>query len=231
MKLPKRVHKNIMLVLIASLLALGGLAARLKPSARTWGEAVNGLQITIYPDQFDSTPSKTPKFRVELRNAGQKDLVVNLGAMLANGKRQYPNAVVLVLTDAQGKSRRLDLREPGAIAGRVDPFILPIPIGATFSIPVDLDKYVAAESREFDYKLKPGSYLLDAQFTGRSVSQQEANLDVKGIALMPYWTGTVASNQLRFEISTKTAWVTTPTPASALPIQRKCTNEFPATVH
>lgn len=201
MKLPKRVHKNLMLVSIASLLVLGGLSAALKPSAETWGEAVSGLQMTIYLDRAEGVPSKVPKFRVELRNAAQKDLVVNLGTMLANGKMQYPNAVVLVLTDAQGKSRQLDLREPGFIAGRVDPFVLPIPIGATFSIPVDLDKYWAAESKEFDYKLKPGTYSLEAQFTGRSVSQQEANLDVKGIALMPYWTGTVASNHLRFEVS------------------------------
>jgi hypothetical protein len=203
MKLAKKVHKNLMLVLVASLLVLGGLSAALKPSAETWGEAVSGLQMTIYLDRADGVPSKASKFRVELRNAAKKDLVVNLGMMLANGKMQYPNAVVLILTDAQRKSRRLDLREPWAIAGRVDPFVLPIPIGATFSIPVDLDKYWAAESKNFDYKLKPGTYSLEAQFTGRSVSQQEANLDVKGIALMPYWTGTVASNQLRFEVSSQ----------------------------
>ena len=203
MKLPKRVHKNLPLVLVASLMVLGGLSAALKPSAETWGEAVNGLRMTIYLDRAEGVPSKIPKFRVELHNAAQKDLVLNLGMMLANGKMQYANAVVLVLTDAQGKSRRLDLREPGAIAGRVDPFVLPIPIGATFSITVDLDKYWAAESKEFDYKLKLGTYWLEAQFTGRSVSQQEANLDVKGIALMPYWTSTVASNQLRFEISSQ----------------------------
>ena len=82
----------------------------------------------------------------------------------------------------------------------MDPFVLPIPIGATFSIPVDLDKYWAAESKEFDYILKPGTYSLEAQFTGRSVSQQEANLDVKGIALMPYWKGTATSNRLQFEV-------------------------------
>jgi hypothetical protein len=201
MKLPKTVHKNLFVVSVTSLLLLGGLSAALKPSVETWGEAVSGLQMTICLDQAEGGPSKAPKFRVELRNAGQNDLVVNLGMMLANGNRQYPNAVVLALTDAQGKSRRLDLREPAFIAGRMDPFVLPIPVGATFSIPVDLDKYWAAESKEFNYKLKPGLYSLEAQFTGRGVSQQEANLDVKGIALMPYWTGTVASNQLRFEVS------------------------------
>jgi hypothetical protein len=84
----------------------------------------------------------------------------------------------------------------------VDPFVVPIPVGATFSLPVDLDRcYWPVASKEFDYKMKPGAYSLEAQFTGRSISQQEANLDMQGIALMPYWTGTVSSNQLRFEVS------------------------------
>ena len=110
MKLPKTVHKNLFVVLVASLLLLGGLSAALKPSVKTWGEAVSGLQMTIYLDRAEGVPSKAPKFRIELRNAAEKDLVVNLGMMLANGKMQYPNALVLILTDAQRKSRRLDLR-------------------------------------------------------------------------------------------------------------------------
>jgi hypothetical protein len=81
----------------------------------------------------------------------------------------------------------------------VDPLIVPIPVGAAFSIPLDLDQYWPAASKEFDYHLKPGSYSLEAQFTGRGVSQQEANLDVKGSALMSYWRGTVTSNRLQFE--------------------------------
>ena len=144
--------------------------------------------------------SKTPDFRVELRNVGENDLVLNLGVMLANGKRPYPNAIILTLTDAQGKSRRLDLRDPSFISGRVDPLVVPLPVGAVFSIPVNLDRYWAVASAEFDYKPKPGSYALEAQFTGKGVSQQGANLDLPGIALMPYWQGTVTSNLLRFDI-------------------------------
>lgn len=203
MNLPKRVHRNLRLVSLASLLVLGGLSAARKPVVQTSGEASSGLQMSIYPDQTGGAPSTATKFRVELRNAAQKDLLLNLGIMLANGKAQYPNAVILILTDAHGKSRRLDLREPGFIAGRMDPFVVPIPSGARFSIPVDLDKYWAAQSKEFDYKLSPGTYSLEAQFTGRNVSQQEANLDVKGIALMPYWTGIAVSNRLRFEVSSQ----------------------------
>ena len=67
-------------------------------------------------------------------------------------------------------------------------------------MPVDLDKYWAAKSKEFEYKLEPGTYSLEAQFSGKTVSQQQANLDVKGIALMPYWTGSVISNRIQFEV-------------------------------
>jgi hypothetical protein len=49
--------------------------------------------------------------------------------------------------------------------------------------------------------LKPGTYFLEAQFSGRGLTQQEANLDVKGLALMPYWTGSITSNRLQFEFS------------------------------
>ena len=156
--------------------------------------------MTIDLDRAEVGQWNTPRFRIELRNAAERDLVLDVGMMLANGQKQYPNAVVPRLTDAQGTTRRLNLREPPAVGGRVDPLIVPIPIGAAFSIPVDLDQYWAAASKEFDYHLKPGSYSLEAQFTGRGVSQQEANLDLKGIALMSYWRGTVTSNRLQFEV-------------------------------
>jgi hypothetical protein len=193
-------NKALSILLLASLLTLTGSAVAKWQSPPTWGEVVGGLKMSIYPDQSSGADSKPPKFRVELRNAGESDLILNLGIMLANGKKQYPNAIVLTLVDAQGKSRRFDLREPWFVAGRLDPLVVPLPTGAAFSILVDLDKYWAAASKEFDYKLKPGSYSLEAQFTGKGVSQQEANLDVKGIALMPYWTGMVTSNRQQFEV-------------------------------
>jgi hypothetical protein len=193
--------KALSAALLTSLLMLTGSAVAKRPSAPTWGEAVDGLQMSIYPETASRPESKPPKFRVEFRNTGENDLILNLGVMLGNGKRQYPNAVVLSLTDTTGKSRQLDLREPAFVAGRMDPFALPIPIGATFSLSVDLDNYWAAKKKEFDYKLKPGSYSIQAQLTGKGVSQQEANLDVKGIALMPYWRVAVTSNQLRFDVS------------------------------
>ena len=200
MSFPKRSHKNLSIALLASVLLLVGSMFAVDRGPQG-GQVNRELEMNVHLDATDVGQSKGPKFRVELRNAGKYDLILNLGIMLANGRKQYPNDIVLIVTDSQGKARRFDLREPGAIAGRADPLIVPLPVGSTFSIPVDLDKYWAAASEEFDYKLKPGTYFLEAQFDGRGVTKQEANLDVKGIALMPYWTGSITSNRLRFEVS------------------------------
>ena len=200
MKLPKGFHNTFWCIFFAGLLLSTGSSARIEPSSQTSGQAVSGLQLTVHLDQAESMESKAPKFKIEFHNVGESDLVLNIGITLANGKKQYPNAVVLAITDSQGKTRRFTLREPAIVAGRMDPLILPIPVGASFSISVDLDKYWAAASGEFDYKFKPGTYSLEAQFTGKGVSQREANLDVQGIALMPYWTGAVTSNQQQFKV-------------------------------
>ena len=72
--------------------------------------------------------------------------------------------------------------------------VLSLPVGATFSMLVDFDKYFAAASTEYDYKPTPGTYSLEAQFTGKGVPR---DID---LLLGHYWEGTVKSNQLRFEV-------------------------------
>ncbi len=196
MMLPSRIYKIAAGGLFVSVLFIAGSSATVKAIPKTWGDTVSGLQLAIYREPAECAQSKVPNFRVELRDAGASDLILNLGSMLANGRKQYPDAVVLILTDSQGKSQTLELQGPAGVAGRIDPLIVPIPVGSTFSIPVDLEKY-----GPFGFKWKPGTYSVEAQLTGKGVNQADANLDVKGIALMPYWRGTAASNQLRFEIS------------------------------
>jgi hypothetical protein len=196
---PKSCHKNLSFALLASLPLLAGSLSAGPES----GQANQELKLTVRLDSNEVGEPKVPKFRVELQNAGENDLVVNLGIMLGNGKKQYPKEIFLILTDSQGKARRFDLRGPAGIAGRMDPLIVPLPAGSAFSIPVDLAKYWPAASNEFDYKLKPGTYFLRAQFSGKGLTQQEANLDETGLALMPYWTGSITSNRLRFEFSSQ----------------------------
>ena len=164
------------------------------------GAPVNGIALLLTRGA-ECASSRIPCFRVEFRNVGENDLILKLGMMLANGRKQYPSAVALNITDAQGIHRRFDLIGPAGIAGRVDPFALVLPVGARFSIPLDLSKYFAAASREYDYKFPPGNYWIEAEFLGKSVSERDANLDSKNVALFPYWEGIVDSNELLFAIS------------------------------
>jgi hypothetical protein len=154
------------------------------------GAVVEGIALCLFPS------GQTGSVTIEVRNTGPKDVVLNLGIMLDNGAWQYPNAICLILTDAKGKVHQGVLAEPGIIAGRLDPFIVPLPHGASLILPLDLTKYVLYSSGQME-ELRPdptNRYTVRAQFTGKSVSQAEANLDVKGLALMPYWTGIALSN-------------------------------------
>jgi hypothetical protein len=155
------------------------------------GIPVAGIALCLsrFPDPGDAT--------LELRNTGPKDTVLNLGIMLANGARQYPTAITLVLTDAEGRQHHAELAGPAILNGRIDPFIVPFPSGASLRLPLHISEWVLYASGHMEEisSLDPKKhYTVQAQFTGKSVGQAEANADVKGLVLIPYWTGVVVSN-------------------------------------
>jgi hypothetical protein len=157
------------------------------------------------PDGSDSLhlllAEKDDPFTVtaSLVNTGPQALVLNLGMMLGNGKGQFPNLIEFQLTTPEGELLNLTPRL-GGIAGRIDPMIVPMPSGATYSLRIDFSEFWAPPNRTWTSVLPAGAYTLTAQYTGRGVPFRTANLDMKGVALMPYWTGTVKSNTLRFTI-------------------------------
>jgi len=161
-------------------------------------EVQGGLQFTIVQIQDTSAP---PLFRGELHNAGDHDLTLNLGMMLANGKKQYVDRIRLLLTDPHGKLLHLEMTGPAVIAGRIDPMVVPLPVGATFVLPIDLKDYSAPKEEIWALDLTPGEYTLSGEYLGVGVPQRAANLDMQGISLMPYWTGTVDSNTLLFTLT------------------------------
>jgi hypothetical protein len=120
---PKGGHQNLSIALLASLLSLGGSISAGPQS----GQVNRELKMNVYLDAAAVGESKVPKFRVELQNAGEDDLILNLGITLANGRKQYPKDIVLLLTDSQGKARRFELKEPFYVAERVDHLIVPLP--------------------------------------------------------------------------------------------------------
>jgi hypothetical protein len=196
-----RVHR-IIWVLIPTLLSVGGLAAQ-NPNPKAWGQPVDGLQMRVSLDPAGGQ-SKSPKFRIELRNAGEKALLLNLGIMARNGEQQYPTAVSLILVDARGESRLLELKSPQVSDAGRETLYLPLPIGATFSVPVDLDDYWAPTSKEFN--LKPGTYSLAARFN-RMPTKGAFRFQPVGVrsfdTVNPEAGGPPTSNTLQFEVPSR----------------------------
>ena len=63
-------------------------------------------------------------FRVELHNPGSHDLILDLGITLANGTKQYPNALEFAITNSNGRILHLvPIDDLTMIGGRVDPLI------------------------------------------------------------------------------------------------------------
>lgn len=186
-----------------------------------WGQAENGLQMSIYPAQEDRESLTAFRYRVEIRNVGKKDLLLVLGGMLANGRKQYPDAVRVLLTNAQGKTLDCGIPGPAAVSGWVGPFIVPLPVGASFLLPVDLKEWTSnwtwcSTPRVQDPLLTftPGKYALRARYSASTVRgdywppnpgspspvQTPDEILWGGIILMPKWLGSVTSNQIEFQV-------------------------------
>ena len=159
-----------------------------------WGAPVDGLQMSI--SAGDSSNVDVPKFQVAMRNLGRRDVVLNLGIMLANGKVQLPDRIRLNLTDASGRTQELrffDKRYP-AIAGRVDDYVVPLRIGSTYTVTFDLDQFWSPDTKDFQLRLPSGKYQIAAQFEG--VGAKTSNLDMPGMKVMNFWMGKLQSNAL-----------------------------------
>jgi hypothetical protein len=193
------IRRGITAVLIFGVMILFASTAL----AQRGGTPVGGLQI-ILSQQPDVTQSEPIKFKVSLVNVSNSNLTLNLGIFLGNGP-EYPTALALILSDVQGRVRRLVIGGP-PLAGRVFPWILHLAAASTFDIPIDfvdssfsipivglLENYPLYPV----YKLSPGIYAIQAQFIGGR--DTGALLDLPGIST-PRWEGTATSNQLEFEV-------------------------------
>lgn len=153
------------------------------------------LQLTLTQVQDPSRPG----FLVKFTNVGKHPLILSLGFTLA---KEYPDAVHLLLTDAQGKTLLLDLSGPGFIGGIASPYVVHLSAGAMYALPIDLEDYIAHHIAHKEMlwvsDLPSGYYMLKAEYTGLDASLQPVDHPVRRTALTPYWTGTVISNSLAF---------------------------------
>jgi len=188
-------HK--ILVIIATSISVLALSAhgssRRSQESTDCGRAVNGVQMCL--------TSSGSNLRLSFANVGDRDVTLNLGVMMANGKVQLPNRVAMKFSDAQGKTRLFhfgDKRYPG-VAGRLDDYVLPLRAGSTYTLQLTLDQFWCQETKEISIPLLSGNNYLTAQFEGTGANA--VNLDMPGIKLMNFWFGKVESNTLTMPAS------------------------------
>jgi RNA polymerase sigma factor (sigma-70 family) len=167
-------------------------------TAPVWGKPHNGLRLGLV--MLDDQGNAGPRFRAILENVGGADTVLRLGVVLANGKKQVPTAFRLTFIEADGK-KRIWQRQLGSVAGRIDPFVVPLGAGGRYRIA--MSDFEDEEPSRRGVRLANGQYRVVLEFIGKVVEQQDTNPDMRGLALMPYWTGTIASEERTFEIGEK----------------------------
>ncbi len=170
------------------------VAAQLFPRA---AETRLRMSISAAKPKFTN---EIPVFHVTVENAGDKDVMLNLGMMLANGKVLLPDAIRLILIDSRGKSRELhfaDRRYPG-VSGRIDDYAVPLRVGSAYTLRLSLDNFWCHKTKEFRLNLKPGEYHVRSEFAGKGA--QWINCDMEGIKLMNFWQGTLQSDVTVFRI-------------------------------
>jgi hypothetical protein len=158
-----------------------------------WGLPIQGLQMSISAVGQDKIAE--PEFQVALRNIGEKDVTLNLGMMLANGKVQLPTGIRLILAEPSEKERELHFAEPN-IAGRVDDYVVPLRVGSMYTLKLKLNQFWSPNTKETRLKLETGRYQVSAQFQGSDAKTH--NTGSESIALMNFWRGKLQSNVLSF---------------------------------
>jgi RNA polymerase sigma factor (sigma-70 family) len=169
-----------------------GLPKAAEGERPAWGTARKGLRLGL--SRADAKGDGKVRLLAVLENVSNEDLIVNLGLMLGNGKKQLPTAVRLLFTDAGGKELALR-RKVGGVAGRVDPFGVPLAAGCRYTVACDLEDYLDEDAGK---PLAPGRYRARAEFVGKAPT-----INTTGLALMTYWTGTVESGALPVTLPTK----------------------------
>jgi hypothetical protein len=176
----------VVTALISMVLGVAAADASRLRAAADCGRTVDGVQMCL--------ATSGSNLLLTFSNVGDRDVILNLGTMLSNGKVQLPNRVAIKFTDAQAKTRLFKFadRKHAFVAGRVDDYVVPLRVGSMYSLQLTLDQFWCQETKEFSIPLLSGDNYLSAQFEGTGA--HAVNLDMPGIKLMNFWLGNVESN-------------------------------------
>jgi len=135
------VSKTGLWVIIALLFA--GSAAMAGSPSFQWSYGPNNGQLRMGAAIDHNTPAgHPPDLLILIENIGKKDLTLNLGMSLGNGALYELDGIELTAIDAKGRVHYYHYAgRVGAIDGRVDPFVVPLPPGAAYQMRFSLSRF------------------------------------------------------------------------------------------
>jgi len=223
MRFSKSIYGALFCTLVAVILC-GAIARGLAGhGGADWGDPVNGLQISISQAQAEGKHTGLPVLQVNLYNSGKQDLYTIPGMLQdACAPRNLAGNFKLTMTDSKGTVLRLGPPFQAICEGVTEAFVLPMPAGTTFSIPIDLNAYSyrgadrSEMPKQLSAALKPGEFSIQAEYSGTAAGeyddlrtadqirydqayQREVHLAVG--ATMEVWRGTIRSNSLHISFA------------------------------
>jgi hypothetical protein len=165
------------------------ILALLSAAAEGWGSAVNGVRMEIA--FIGDTHSGV---RITVQNTGNQALLLPAGTLI--GDRFYDLRFEIVVSVPGGQERRaVYAGGPGAIGGRVDPLIIPLIPGASYTVEIPIARFLIPDKPE----------KLETLIGKRCQFRAELNLRNPACPLygypnpnmVPCWQGDLASNVLR----------------------------------
>jgi RNA polymerase sigma factor (sigma-70 family) len=166
------------------------LAQSGKYTEPAWGEPKNGLRIGLC--QTEAKPLDKGKFMAVLENVGGDDLLLQLGVMLANGKRQFPSA--LHMSFNRFGVKRTWQAKLKFVAGRLDPLVVPLGAGCRYALP--LVGFDDEDPAQLGVPLKTGKYEVEVEFVADAAKREG---DIAKLPPEPYWAGAIKSAPLEFD--------------------------------
>jgi hypothetical protein len=133
-----------------------------------------------------------------IRNTGMQDTAVIFGIVLGNGSKYMVLGMTLeVTTDGSGPAEHHQYHPrhyPSGIAGRVDDWIVPLPVGGAYALTLEAADFIAGNERK-DSLPRDARISLRLPIRGPA---GEPNPDVAGLRHFRVWTGSTAlvSNEL-----------------------------------
>lgn len=157
------------IIAVALLCAFPALAVGVAASQQQQtSDSKLSLKISALPVNSGDTA-----FQVTFENLGNTDLLLNMGFMLANGQKQEPVAMSLIIAREGESPMEWQYAVKYGVGGRLDDYLVPLRAGSTYSLRLSLTQFWSANLKDFALpSLRSGSYRIRAQFNGggRSLS-------------------------------------------------------------